>query len=261
MKKISFCILPLILSAGLVSFGSINPSCAEISKLSTKTQEVITIKSKEKSSGEERYRSVAKAQIIKHKDKFFIYLEERGKWNAGRDKQSITWFASVYSSLDGTKITPYLIKVVKKNSQGKIISVVDKFYDRKNKIVMCNINGITKEFKFEDNMVDQQNLVVYLMNYPFEEKKDLNLQLLTNEPALHEITIKYKGTEKLTIENVEVECYKLEMIPNLGILNIFRIFIPKFYFWYETKPPHNFIKYEGLEDGLGTPYVVVEAQR
>ena len=83
---------------------------------------------------------------------------------------------------------------------------------------------------------------------------------MTHEPSLQKMIVKYKGEETLKNGEDILECYKLQMIPDLGVLKALDIFIPKIYFWYESKPPHNFVRYEGLEGGLGSPYIILEPQ-
>jgi hypothetical protein len=99
------------------------------------------------------------------------------------------------------------------------------------------------------------------MNYPFKEKRGLDFYLLTHAPAMYKVNARYKGKERIVVGNQEVDCYKLQMLPDLGFFNFLRVFIPKTYFWFEAKPPHFLVRYEGLESGLGTPYVVVEIVR
>ncbi|MEE8637895.1 MAG: hypothetical protein V3T21_02505 [Candidatus Margulisiibacteriota bacterium] len=247
-KLFPFVLLALVLASS---------SFAEIENINNLRKRFSVI-SRIKSSGKERWHSKVKAEIIHHKDITFAYFEEEGEEPRGKIKRYKTWKSSAYSCLEDSKIFPYLIKMVIKNDQGEIIEDLKKIYDRENKRVICTVNGKVKEFEFKESLVDKQNIVVWLMTYPFEEKKDINFHLLTHAPAMHKMNMKYKGKEKLTIGSREVDCYKLEMLPDLGLLNFIRVFFPKTYFWYEVKAPHNFVRYEGLESGLGTPYVVIE---
>ena len=59
----------------------------------------------------------------------------------------------------------------------------------------------------------------------------------------------------------EFECYKLEMLPHLGVLNVVRYFYPKAFFWFTVAPPHFWVRYEGPENGPGTPEIVMELDR
>jgi hypothetical protein len=79
----------------------------------------------------------------------------------------------------------------------------------------------------------------------------------TREDKVYSLTLHYKGTEKITVPAGTFECYKLEMTVDLGLLGIVSAFVPKTYFWYRAKD-QQWIKYEGLESGLGTPYIVMQ---
>ncbi|KPJ69553.1 hypothetical protein AMJ44_03580 [candidate division WOR-1 bacterium DG_54_3] len=261
MRKLFFYIPFWILSVNLIVLASANPGYAEISKINNINGKTFTIKSTVKSSGRERWQSQGKIQILNYQGRTYIYFEEKGEESSGKTKSNKTWKSSVYSCLDGEEIIPYQIKLVLKNKRGEIIENVDKFYDRESKKVTCNVNGKVKDFEFKENMADKQNLALWLMNYPFKEKRDLTFHLLTHAPAMYAMTMKYQGIERLRVRDQGIDCYKLEMLPDLGILNFLRIFYPKTYFWFEIAPPHNFVRYEGLESGIGTPYVVVEAVR
>ena len=98
------------------------------------------------------------------------------------------------------------------------------------------------------------------MSYPFDRKSDFIFPMLTNEPAYYSMTLVNKGIDTLTVNGATIECYKLQMIPDLGFLGIFAPFVPKTYFWYKAASPHEFVRYEGLESGLNTPYIVMQAQ-
>lgn len=251
----------LSLLTSLFVLMSASPTSAEISEVKNISWETFTLVSRVKSSGKKRWQSKVRLQIIEGEGKTFVYSEEKGEESFGEIKRYKIWDSFAYSYLEGEKVIPHRIKVVIRNNQGKIIEDVNIYYDCENKKIICHVNDKVKEFEFKEHMVDKQNVAVWLMNYPFEEEKDLDFHLLTHAPALYKMNMKYKGKEGLIIGNRKVECYRLEMLPDLGLLNFLRIFYPKTYFWVETKPPHYFVRYEGLESGLGTPYVVLEATK
>lgn len=56
------------------------------------------------------------------------------------------------------------------------------------------------------------------------------------------------------------DAYKVELVPHLGLLSPFRIFYPKTYFWFRAQEPHAWIRYAGLENGPGSPEIVLELQ-
>lgn len=85
--------------------------------------------------------------------------------------------------------------------------------------------------------------------------------LLTNEPKMYDITFETRGREKIQTEDGEVECYKVEVVPHAGVLNVFRGLYPKTIFWFQVEDPHTWVRYVGSENGPGSPEIVMQRQR
>ena len=221
----------------------------------------MTLISYEKSNSLLHWTSTAIGQLIQHKEQAYFNIEARGDFFNKDGQKTSFWDASSYSLLEGDKLIPYNIKIITKNVDNEVLENVEKFYNYKSKKINTNINGMAKDFELRSNTIDKHLLAVALMAYPFEQKDKIKINLLTHEPALYPADIEYRGKEKIKVMGREIECYKLEMLFDVGLLNIFRVFIPKFYFWYAVDPPHYFMRYEGLEDGLNTPYVVIDVTK
>ena len=221
----------------------------------------VSVVSREKGSGRVRWRSQLRARIIKAEGTTYLYFEEKGEEPAQGPERSKAWTSSTYSILEGNKIRPYLTNLVVRDSGGRAIEKVEKFYDHKKRIVVCNVNGRVQILGLKSEVADKQDLAFYLMGYPFDKKNDLDFLLVTHTPAVYAMTVKYRGKESINVGGRSTLCHKLEMLPDIGILNFLRVFFPKTYLWFEAAPPHYFVRYEGLESGLGTPYVVVDAVR
>lgn len=243
----------------LISFVITSMAGAEIFKVINISEGLRKITSKDKASGKKLWQSSFNIQKIKHQGKPFLYIEENGSGIYGSDKKFKTWKGEGYFIIKGTQLIPYQVKEVYLDKKGKPVKTVNKFYDQKKKKVLCQVNGKNKKFDFKLDLIDRQTIATCIMNYPFSEKRDFEFHLLTSMPALFKMTLKYRGVETLKIGKKAIKCYKLEMIPDLGALNIFGAFVPKTYFWYKVAAPHEFVRYEGLESGLGTPYIVMEA--
>lgn len=95
----------------------------------------------------------------------------------------------------------------------------------------------------------------YLM---FDNLRSFRAHLLSNEPRLYRVTFESRGKEPVRTPAGDFECYKIEMVPHLGVLNVARSFYPKAFFWFTVSAPHFWVRYEGLENGPGTPEVVME---
>jgi hypothetical protein len=93
---------------------------------------------------------------------------------------------------------------------------------------------------------------------PFEHWHPQTMHLFTNEPRLYQLKIEMRGKERVTTPAGSFDCYKIELVPELGALNLFRGFLPKAYFWFAASPPHFWVKYEGPENGPGTPRIVMD---
>ncbi len=252
MKKIFVILL-------LVSLVAANLAYAEIFQIERMRQGREGLRAKDKASGEDLWQSVIEIQKIVHEGDPYLYIKEEGAGVYGKDKKYKSWVSEAYYLFKNKKAIPYQTKLVYKDREGKILQTVVKLYDPEAKKAICRINGEEKSFDLKQDLIDKELLGTALQNYPFEEERDVEFHLLTNEPTLYRITVKYRGIQTFIEEGRIIKCHKLEMIPDLGLLNIFGAFVPKTYFWYKTVPPYDFVRYEGLESGLGTPYIVLES--
>lgn len=215
-----------------------------------------TIAAKDKSSGKPLWTSTVRVGKVRKDGKLYVYREEKGQGIfGGKDR---TWLSASYFLLEGARMTPYSVRVTFRDPAGQTVRTLQKSYDAASGKIVCTDNGKTKTFPFRIDTVDKENLSYILANYPVGEKPSVKFDMLTNEPELYNFTIKYLGTDTVALKNGNRSAYKFEMVPDLGAANIFGAFVPKTYFWVSAAVPHLFVKYEGLESGLGTPYIVIE---
>lgn len=114
----------------------------------------------------------------------------------------------------------------------------------------------TYDFTPETLIVD--GVVMALRTLPFITGEDVKAYFLTNEPELYKVKFKQKGIEKVETPEGEIDCYKVELIPKMGVLGVFKVFFPKTYFWFTVAPPHRWVKYQGYENGRKSPEVVMD---
>jgi hypothetical protein len=93
---------------------------------------------------------------------------------------------------------------------------------------------------------------------PFQPTMSFPAHLLSNEPNLYSVTMETRGMERVKTPAGEFECYKVELVPHVGVLDVFRALYPKTFFWFTAAPPHRWVRYEGPQTGRGTPEVVME---
>jgi hypothetical protein len=97
-----------------------------------------------------------------------------------------------------------------------------------------------------------------LRSLPFERSRPVEVHLLSNEPRLYDVSFEVRGRERVRTPAGQFECYKVEIHPGLGVLKLFGFLVPNAYFWFTVDAPHYWVRYEGPENGRGTPQVVME---
>jgi hypothetical protein len=102
-------------------------------------------------------------------------------------------------------------------------------------------------------------LPILLRGYNFNSKQPAKFHIFSTDGKLYKINTKIVNVEEITVPAGSFRCYKLELILDMGLLNkIVGYFLPKTFMWFTVNTPHTWIKYEGLESGLNSPYVVME---
>ena len=116
----------------------------------------------------------------------------------------------------------------------------------------------SRQFSVPADTLEPEGIAGILRFLPFDHLHSESIHLFTNEPHLYEAKLELRGRERVKTPAGDYECYKLELVPQLGALNVFRTFLPKAYFWFTVAPPHFWVRYEGPENGAGTPHVTME---
>lgn len=212
----------------------------------------------EKSSGKPLWQ----ATIETTRDKDLVKIIETGRGIYGKDAQNIKWVTTGYYYLK-PHLRPYQKNKTVRDVGSKLLYEEAFFFDEKNHKIYYEKNLVSgrsekKELPFKEGTLDRLSMGLALSHFPYSVDKEIKFPLLTGAPKIINVEIKYSGIDFIQTGAGEFYCHKLELIPDLGILNIFQGFIPKTYFWYDKKYPHDFIKYDGLESGLGTPHIILE---
>jgi hypothetical protein len=117
---------------------------------------------------------------------------------------------------------------------------------------------LRRSLKIPADTLSVDGIAAALRSLPFERSRPVELHLLSNEPKLYEVRLEVRGRERVRTPAGQLECYKVEIVPSLGVLKLFGFMVPNAYFWFTVDPPHYWVRYEGPENGRGTPQVVME---
>ena len=152
------------------------------------------------------------------------------------------------------------------DSEGKTLSAESRIFDfarKKVEIKKTDSKGKAERdsMKIPSDTLSADGLAGILRGLDFANARTHSAHLITDEGKVYDVTFEPRGKEKLQTEDGEVECYKIEVVPHLGLLNVVRFLYPKTYFWFEVKNPHTWVRYAGSESGPGSPEVVMQRSR
>ena len=198
-------------------------------------------------NGETRIKTVVRGQGIKNPFTREMRWESVSLWKSGDS------FTPVESSTEVRDL------------QGKLVMADRTAVDEKTGAASFvredyESNGsVSKTYETDSDVLIVEGLALALRSLPFGTDEAVKAQFLTNEPELYNIEFKQKGVETIKTAGGEVECYKVELVPKLGALNVFKVFFPKTYFWFTVASPHRWVRYDGFENGRKSPEVVMQA--
>jgi hypothetical protein len=216
-------------------------------------------------SGERRWSANWTMEPVERGGRKAVRFTERGEGRISPFPGEVRWLLeSVWSAeagfqpLDSEKIvtTPAGAAVVTERKHFDAVNGSLKF-ERQRPADKREEKSITAP---RDTLIPEgiAGILRYLM---FENASPFPAHLLSNEPKLYSVTFEGRGKERVRTTAGDVECYKIEMVPHLGVLSFARHFFPKVYFWFTVASPHSWVRYEGPENGPGTPEVVMQLQR
>jgi len=190
-----------------------------------------------------------------------VRFTEDGRGRYSSYSGDVTWYTeSIWAA--GSTFRPLKVEKTIRNTKGVVIGTERKNFDSTNRSVRFErIVGARAESKNLQTPVDTlppEGIAGILRALPFDQKAAFSAHLMSNEPRIYSVTFEVRRRERVRIQAGEFECYKVEVVPHLGVLNIAKIFIGETYFWFTVAPPHFWVKYEGYENGLGTPRIRME---
>jgi hypothetical protein len=196
-----------------------------------------------------------------------VRFTENGKGNYSTYRQEVRWTLESVWLADGD-FYPLQFERTVRDMQDRTIAVEKKTFDRslgEVKFERRNEKGETQTSTFSaaPDVLTIEGIAGIFQFFPFGKSgsgSGVDAHLLSNEPSIYDVTVEPRGTERVKTAAGDVNCYKIEMVPHLGLLNVMRVFYPKTYFWFNVEEPHAWVRYQGLENGPGTPEIVMEAR-
>lgn len=217
------------------------------------------ITSKEKSVGWTADWAMELAQV---QGKKAVRFTEEGRGHLSSFPQEVHWsLESVWLAEDA--FLPLESERTISDSDGRPLVIERKHFDREKGTVRFERqttggSSETRSLEVPADTLMIEGLAGVLRFVSFDKAREFPAHVLSNEPRVYNVTFEWRGKERVKTPAGEFDCYKLEMVPHLGVLNLIRPFLPKAQFWFTVSNPHNWIRYEGPENGPGTPGIVME---
>jgi len=190
-------------------------------------------------------------------------LTEKGSGLQSGFKSAVSWVARLEFESDDKVVRPLKMDREVFDGSGRLIFTESQRFDFGSKKAIFSSENILsgkrqkKEFRFSGDVVNRLILGLYARRLLEQGKREAQLELLSGEPRLYKFKLYVMDTEAIDINGSMKNAYKLCLDPELGLLNIAKILLPKAYVWHSAKPKFEWLRYEGLESGLNSPMVQI----
>ncbi len=264
MKKIAV-LLILLLSAPLCSFGEKLPPpwLPRVTRLKYEAFD--------KTSGVKIWKEDYTLSTGLQGGRKFLLINIKGEGNYAVGtfadaKMPTRWEVNSYYYLNGS-VQPYYSKKLVYSLAGKPLGIQIVYYDSEGrKVYFSDENLLTgkkrrKTLDWYDDLVDRYAYAVILLSYPFAERRPLRLHYISDDPKIYAFNFSYAGKQKVVVPAGTFTAHKLKMKVDLGLLGLIGVFVPESSYFVSDSDPKIFLKYEGLEAGMGSPLVEIELQR
>ncbi len=217
----------------------------------------------DKKTGKERSRLSISLRKISREDQIIYQISSRGKGDYDKYK-GITWETTSEMEEKQNLLYPLQSITVIKETSGQVDVTHKRRFDYNRKKIFCSLSDIDgniieeKTLPLKGLTADSTTMTYVLKTYIAhrDEEKCRDFYLLSDKGKLYRVTIKEIGTETLNLSSGKVECIKLRLIPNLGILTgVIGSLIPPTFVWYIDEPPYEWLQYQGLETGIGSTHI------
>lgn len=167
-----------------------------------------------------------------------------------------------YYLLNGNKVSTYDITLIS-TKEGRTYQYSKKSFDLTDGLLVSEFvdhssgKQVSKTFNLTPNLVDYQDLTFYMYDMVMNLVKNRNITLMFPDGGTVPIALStdYSIVQTTSSNGKQINCYRIGLKPDFGIISNL---IPDSGYWFESDPPHRFIKYEGTLRGPGSPNVIIQ---
>jgi Protein of unknown function (DUF3108) len=216
-------------------------------------------------SGKVRWRATWTMAPIEREGHRLVRFTEQGRGRMSPFQQEVRWSLEAVWQADKA-FQPLDFEKTINTPSGTLLASEKKHFDSQKGTVRFERQSRggrseTKTLPVPGDTLAVEGIAGILRFVPLERSQQFAAHLLSNEPRLYDVTFETRGKEMVKTPAGEFECYKVQLVPHVGILNVFRSFYSKAFFWFTVAAPHVWVRYEGPENGPGTPDIVMELDK
>ena len=210
------------------------------------------------SSGKQRWTADWTVEPATNNGRRAVRFTENGKGRYSPFTTEVQWSLESVWSADGF-YRPLRVDKTYRDSAGKVLATDKKLFQPAAMRWERSAAGKkeAKTFSASPDVIAVDGIGLVLRAFPFENR-EFSTHLISNEPRLYDVTFENRGRERVRVPAGEFDCYRIEAEAHLGVLSLVKPFLAKTTFWMTVEPPHFWVRYQGYENGRGTPEIVME---
>ena len=121
--------------------------------------------------------------------------------------------------------------------------------------------GRSQSFTVDETSIPVELLPMQLRALPDAPERRMRFHLVTQDGKTVPMAARIVGQETVSTPAGDFAAYKTELAVT-GVRGVLGQFIlPAMYMWHRVDPPHAWLRYRGLDGGIGSPEVVMELVR
>ncbi len=151
------------------------------------------------------------------------------------------------------------------NSQGRLISCMDFKADSQRRLLAYKekqTNGpwVKAEYPLASQIFPDELLFYWARTLAFDRAPAGECQVIVSPQRRFRLRAWVRGIETITTPAGTFSCFRVELVPRLGPLEIFplKAVLPRLTLWCATASPHFWVRYDGPLGGPGSPHARME---
>ena len=216
-----------------------------------------------KSNGEKLWKENYTLSTGLQGERKYLLINVKGKGKFAGSDTSTRWEVNSYYYIDPSVRPCYSKKQIYSLAGMPLVTETFYYEPDSRKVYFNHENHLTgqvrgKTLNWYNDMVDRYGYPLVLLSYPFAERREVKFHYISDDPKIYSFIFSYAGLEKVVVPAGSFPAHKIKLMVDLGLLNLMQGFLPNNYYYISDTDPKIFLKYDGLEAGLGTPAVEIK---